>query len=275
MSTKEKILGTLFSLFISFFLFVLLFVSVSKVMLMNKGYLLSTLDKTGYYGDVTDELTLDFKKSAGAAGFEPAIYDDFLKEAEVKKAAVEFINASFQDKNAVVKQTNFKEKLRTYLKDVIKNENLVLDKEGEQRLEKYIDINANGYRKYVQFPFIQYIVMGVDMMDRILLFVIGACSILLLFAIFFLYRMRLKKADTLSFLSTAASGAGWMIVLIPALILLGGYTHKIRLEPEYYYKFFLSFLDGYLWMLILCGTALIIVGGILLTIAYKKRLRAK
>ena len=109
------------------------------------------------------------------------------------------------------------------------------------------------------------------MMDRVLPFAIGACVLLLLLSVFFLIRMKLKRKDTLLFLGSAAGGAGWMLTLLPAGILLGGYTNRIRLEPEYFYKFFVAFLDGYLWMLILFGLALILMGIILILFIYKKR----
>lgn len=271
MSRRDKLLGGLFSFFISFFLFLLLFVCISKATLLNEGYLLATLDKTNYYADVTQELTEDFKRSAGAAGFQPSVYDGFLKEAEVKEAATAYIETSFTGKEAVVDQDSFKKKLNTYLHEIIKKENLKLDEDSRQRLDKYIRINAQGYKQYVQFPFIQYMVMGVQMMDKILPFAIGACAILLLFSVFFLIRMKMKKENTLLFLGSAAGGAGWMLALLPAGILLGGFTHRIRLEPEYYYNFFVAFLDGYLWMLILIGIAFILTGMILILCVYKNK----
>ncbi len=271
MKRREKLLGGMFSFFIAFFLFLLLFVCISKATLLNKGYLLSTLDKTEYYTAVTKELTEDFKKSAGAAGFQPSIYDGFLKEADVKKEAVAFIDTSFTGKTAVVDQKSFMDKLDTYLQKIIQKEKLKLDEDGELRLQNYVKVNAKGYKQYVQFPFIQYIVMGVQMMDRILPFAIGACVLLLLLSVFFLIRMKLKKEDTLLFLGSAAGGAGWMLALLPAGILLGGFTHRIRLEPEYFYNFFVAFLDGYLWLLILFGIALILMGIILILFIFKKR----
>lgn len=270
MSRKNKLLSGLFSFFISFFLFLLLFVCISKATLLNEGYLLATLDKTNYYADVTQELTEDFKRSAGAAGFQPSVYDGFLKEAEVKEAAIAYIETSFTGKEAVVNQDSFKTKLNTYLHEIIKKENLKLDEESRQRLDKYIRINAQGYKQYVQFPFIQYMVMGVQMMDRILPFAIGACAILLLFSVLFLIRMKMKKENTLLFFGSAVGGAGWMLALLPAGILLGGFTHRIRLEPEYYYNFFVAFLDGYLWLLILIGIAWILMGIILILFVFKK-----
>lgn len=275
MSRREKLLGGLFSFFIAFFLFLMLFVCLSKATLLNEGYLLSTLDKTDYYADVTRELTEDFKKSAGAAGFQPSIYDGFLKEADVKEAAVQYIETSFTGKEAVVDQEGFKKKLNTHLQSIIKKENLKLDEDGKLRLENYIKVNAKGYKQYVQFPFIQYIVMGVQMMDRILPFAIGACAVLMLFSVFFLVRMKLKKENTLLLLGSAAGGAGWMLTLLPAGILLGGFTHRIRMEPEYFYNFFTAYLDGYLWMLVLFGMALILIGVILVLYEYKKSNKKK
>lgn len=182
MRRKEKLLGGLFSFFIAFFLFLLLFICVSKATLLNKGFLLSTLDKSEYYTGVTRALTEDFKKSAGAAGFQPSVYDGFLKEADVKKAAIQYIETSFTGKEAAVDQESFKKQLNDHLQKVIKTENIKLDEDSKLRLENYIKVNAKGYKQFVQFPFIQYIVMGIQMMDRVLPF--AHCSVCVIAAAF-------------------------------------------------------------------------------------------
>lgn len=61
-----------------------------------------------------------------------------------------------------------------------------------------------------------------------------------------------------------------MRTVISAVILFGGLTHKISLEPEYYYKFFITYLGAYLQLFVLCGVAMLVFGIFLLTIAYKK-----
>ena len=123
MRRREKLLGGLFSFFIAFFLFLLLFICVSKATLLNKGFLLSTLDKSEYYTGVTRALTEDFKKSAGAAGFQPSVYDGFLKEADVKKAAIQYIETSFTGKETAVDQESFKKQLNDHLQKVMKTAN--------------------------------------------------------------------------------------------------------------------------------------------------------
>lgn len=273
MSHKDKLLGAILSFLAAFFLFILLFVCVSKTTLMNKGYLLSVLDKTEYYTGVRNELVLDLKKSAGAAGFQPSVYDDFLRVEDIEKDAKAYINDSFTQKNVKVDEEGFKQKLNTHLQQVIKKEHIAMDKADEKRLASYVQINANGYKKYVRFPFIQYIVMGIQMMDRVLPFAIAACAVMLLVAIFFLWRMKLKQQGFALFTSAILSGAGWMCALLPAVILFGGFTHRIRLAPKYYYNFFTNYLDGYLWMLILTGVFFLLAGIIVLLFVYKKRLK--
>lgn len=242
-------------------------------MIMNKGYLLSVLDNTNYYSEVRDELVLDLKKSAGAAGFQPSIYDDFLQVEDVKKDAIAYINNSFEQKNVEINEEGFKEKLSTHLHQVIKKDDIAMDKEDENRLDSYIQINANGYKRYVRFPFIQYIVMGVQMMDRIMPFAITACMILLLLSLFFLWRMKLRRQDLSLYISSILGGAGWMCAILPVVILFGGFTHRINLTPKYYYDFFTRYLDGYLWMLILVGVFFVIVGIILVLLIYKQRIK--
>ena len=273
MNLKDKIVGSIISFLAAFFLFMILFVCISKGMIMNKGYLLSVLDDTNYYSEVRDELVLDLKKSAGAAGFEPSIYDDFLQVEDVKKDAIAYINNSFKQKSVEINEEGFKEKLSAHLYQTIKKDNIVMDKEDKQRLDSYIQINANGYKRYVMFPFIQYIVMGVQMMDRILPFAITICIILLLLSLFFLWRMKLKHQHLSLYISSILGGAGWMCAVLPLVILLGGYTHKINLKPKYYYDFFTQYLDGYLWMMSLVGLFFIIIGIINVLLIYKKRIK--
>lgn len=273
MNLKDKIAGSIISFLAAFFLFMILFVCISKGMIMNKGYLLSVLDNTNYYSEVRDELVLDLKKSAGAAGFQPSIYDDFLQVEDVKKDAIAYINNSFEQKNVEINEEGFKEKLSTHLHQVIKKDDIAMDKEDENRLDSYIQINANGYKRYVRFPFIQYIVMGVQMMDRIMPFAITACMILLLLSLFFLWRMKLRRQDLSLYISSILGGAGWMCAILPVEILFGGFTHRINLTPKYYYDFFTRYLDGYLWMLILVGVFFVIVGIILVLLIYKQRIK--
>ena len=85
MKKTNHLLASLFSFFIAFFMFLGLFVTITKLTLMNENYLFKTLEKVDYYQAIANELNEDFMQSAGAAGFEPDIYKNFVSSKEVQK----------------------------------------------------------------------------------------------------------------------------------------------------------------------------------------------
>ena len=68
MKKTNHLLASLFSFFIAFFMFLGLFVTITKLTLMNENYLFNTLEKVDYYQAIANELNEDFMQSAGAAG---------------------------------------------------------------------------------------------------------------------------------------------------------------------------------------------------------------
>lgn len=261
MNKKEMVISSIFALLGSFFLALLLFLGVSKFTLMNPDYLLATMDKVEYYQGIHDKLTEEFKQTAGAAGFDPAIYDDFLDIADIKKEANHYIREYFSKSKASVDQEAFKEKLTAHLQKVITEQNLSNTKEDQDRLETYININVQGYVKYLQFPFIQYIDMAITMMNRVFYFVLASCAVLFAVALVLLLKMRIDKEKKIFFTSSLTIASGLMVSVLPLGIIIGQYINKIKLEPEYFYHFFTNYLEGYLGILSVVGM-LMIVGSI-------------
>lgn len=229
---------------------------------MKEDYLLMMLDKTSYFDGVYTEYIKDLKKGAGAAGFEPTIYDDFLSVDTIKKDAQQYIQQYFQDGSVYRVQEQMKSKLEAHLQQKIKEQNIILQEEDKQRLQAYIEVNAKGYEQFVQFPFIQYIVQGISMMDRVIPFVLGISFVLVCICIFLLYRLRFPKKKEWWFVSVAFAGAGWMLVVFPCIMLIGKVIKKIVLEPAYFYYFFNGYIHHYFYFLIMVGIGLLICAGI-------------
>lgn len=262
MNKLYTVIAGILAFLLSFFLFVLSFVGITSLTLMKEDYLLMMLDKTSYFDGVYTEYIKDLKKGAGAAGFEPTIYDDFLSVDTIKKDAQQYIQQYFQDGSVYRVQEQMKSKLEAHLQQKIKEQNIILQEEDKQRLQAYIEVNAKGYEQFVQFPFIKYIVQGISMMDRVIPFVLGISFVLVCICIFLLYRLRFPKKKEWWFVSVAFAGAGWMLVVFPCIMLIGKVIKKIVLEPAYFYYFFNGYIHHYFYFLIMVGIGLLICAGI-------------
>lgn len=153
MKKTNHLLASLFSFFIAFFMFLGLFVTITKLTLMNENYLFKTLEKVDYYQAIANELNEDFMQSAGAAGFEPDIYKNFVNSKEVKKMSQDYIQNFYTHKQASIHTDAFEKRLYEYLHDYAKKQNLQLTQQDEERLNQYIQINVKGYQQYLSFPF--------------------------------------------------------------------------------------------------------------------------
>lgn len=270
MNKVQVIASSIIAFLFSFFIFMFMLLGVTRLTLMNEEYLVTTLDTTQYYAGVRSELTDDLKKGAGAAGFDPSIYDEFVTTDQIKEDARHYITTYFKEGNAKISTEEFENRLTTYLHKIVKDQGIELSVEDNQRLQSYIKINVDGYRQFVQFPFIQYIVQGISMMQRVFPYVFAISFVLMLIAGGLLWSVRLPRGKGLWFAGSALSGAGCMLIGLPALLLINDIVGRINLEPVYFHTFFTAFLTQYLWILILVGIACIISGWLLFVYRKKK-----
>lgn len=242
---------------------------MAKLTLMSEGYILKSLDDVNYYQGIADDLNDDFVHSAGAAGFEPEIYENYISEKEVKEISQTYIQNYFENKEATVDTKDMKVRLNEYLHDYVQKKNIKMEQGDEKRLAEYIHMNAQAYQKYLSFPFMQYLVMGFDMFDQVLPFVFIACLLIVFIAAFFLYKLKLKQKEVMFYISTICIASGLLVAGIPLVILIGKFVRRISLTPECYYLFMVRYFEGYLYNLLLCSGLLIVVG--LLVMVIQKR----
>lgn len=264
MNKQSKILATIFSFFIAFFLFLLMFSGFAKVTLMSQGYLLNSMNQSDYYGGIAKDINEELKKGAGAAGFEPSIYTDFVSKEEVQELSSTYIQDFFVNNDAKISTDAFRQRLHDYLIQTAANQGTTLSEADEQGLTTYIDSNVGRYEKYLSFPFLKYIVMGIDMLDTIMNFIIIACVAIVIVAFGFLHLLHLQKNDKAFYMSNTFFSASLLTGVIPIAILVSGLVRKINLQPESYYKFFVNYIQGYVWYLVLASVILFLLGGCIL-----------
>lgn len=270
MNKVQVFASTIISFLLSFFIFIFCFLSVSRITLMNEEYLVGILDSTQYYAGVRNAFIDSLKKGAGAAGFDPEIYDNFVTTDEIKEDARYYITTYFKEGTAQISTDEIEERLTTYLYSVVEEEGIELTEDDEERLQSYIQVNVDGYRQYVQFPFIQYIVQGISMMQRIFPYIFAISFILMVIAGVLVWKVKLPRGKSLWFIGVALAGAGCMLVALPMMLLLYDIVGRINLRPEYFYVFFTTYLEQYLWLLILVGLACIVSGWLFFVYRKKK-----
>lgn len=267
---SKTLLGFIFSFFLAFSLFLLVYVGSIQVTLQRPSYLLSTLENVHYYEKIADEFNENLMQGAGAAGFEPSIYKNFVSEKEAKTVSENYIKEYFEKGDAKVSSDEFRVNLIAHIKESVAQQNLIID-ESDPALTNYLDKISRTYTSVFAFPFLQYVVMGIQMIDKIMPILLVACIVFMLFASFFLWKLKLEKKQRTLYVVSSFVGGGLMCILIPAGIYIGKFVEHVSLSPQCFYDFFNGYVYGYLKMVSLLGIALIVLGIILGLVAMKKK----
>lgn len=270
MTKKRHVMAILFSFFITFFLSLGIVVFITHSTVMDQNYLFHIMDESNYYQSIANALNNDFKNSAGAAGFYPDIYNDFVTTQDVKNVSSTYIHDYFDKGEAKVETQDFQEKLDRYLHDIAEEGKMDLTEKDEERLEKYVEVNVKCYQQYLSFPFLKYFIMLFDMMDKVTTFLLGACTLIVAIGFFFLIKLKMNYQNLSLYLSSIMFGSGFILGIPSSFVLLGQYLRKINLTPEFYYRFIVLYLEKYVYIILLISLMFIVLGILVLCFYSRK-----
>ncbi|WP_455790292.1 hypothetical protein [Amedibacillus sp. YH-ame10] len=240
-----------------------------QVTIQKSSYLLSVLDQVNYYEKIANEFNKDLMEGAGAAGFEPSIYEKFVSEKEAKNISKAYILEYFDKGNAKISSDDFRSKLITHLKQSAIKQNIEID-ESDPAFLNYVNKIVNSYGRFFAFPFLQYAVMAIDLLDKITPILFPVCIVFMVSSYFFLVKLKLQREQFVQFVVSSLIGGGLMCVVIPSVIHLIKLIERVSLSPQCFYDFFNRYIYGYLDLVLLSGCALIILAVLVYLIHLKK-----
>lgn len=241
-----------------------------QLTLQRPAYLLSTLDKVNYYEKIADEFNTNLMHGAGAAGFEPSIYNKYVKADEAKKVSNAYINEFFNKGASKIPNDDFRTRLIAHLKTSAALQNIEVD-ENDTAFLNYVNRISNSYSKFFEFPFLQYADMAIKLLNNVMPLILIACIVFLVLAIVFIKRLKLEKELFVQYIVSSFVGGGLMSVIIPIIVYMGKYIDRVSLSPQCFYDFFNSYIYGYLNLVLLFGFGLILIGVLLYVLSLKKK----
>lgn len=240
-----------------------------QVTIQKSSYLLSVLDQVDYYERIADEFNRDLMEGAGAAGFDPSTYEKFVSEKEAKNISKTYILEYFDKGNAKISSDDFRSKLITHLKQSAVKQNIEVD-ESDPAFLNYVNKIVNSYGRFFAFPFLQYAIMAIDLLDKIIPILFPVCIVFMISSYFFLVRLKLHREKFIQFVVSSLIGGGLMCVVIPIVIHITKLIEYVSLSPQCFYDFFNRYIYGYLDLALLLGCALITLSGLVYLIHLKK-----
>lgn len=262
-SNKKEIFNYLQSFCISFFITITVVLVLCQLCFFKTSFMLGTLEKSGFYKSIAQEVNNNLSYSAGAAGIEPSIFEHYINEKSIGVDIENYVTL-LEKENVDKFQSNFSENMEKYLLVQGYEEN---DVKTEQ-VKKYIKIQEEDYMKHIKIPFAKYYFDAKDMLNFTFPYLLMGSGTFLIISLILSFKAMVKRGIS-KWIGFSLCGSGLMLGIAPTIILCFQWVEKINIRPQYYYEFVTRLVNDALLLLIIIGF-LIFGLGVLLLLIYQK-----
>lgn len=149
MNNKIRIiLGYTILLIESIILFLLgTFILVNNTIL-NKKYIIKTMDKIDYYEKIFDSIKVEMSYYTGQSGFEDNILDDTFTVDDVKTNINTYITNFYNGKKTEIDTTSFEEKLNKKIDNVLTDKNFTIA--NRKDIDKFVSEMSKIYKTKIK-----------------------------------------------------------------------------------------------------------------------------
>ena len=131
-----------------FFLVVIIlafaFLNIATSTILNRNYILTKLEETGYYSGIYQEVEKDFRNYIDQSGLEEEVMDNVITEDKVKEDVNVIISNIYEGRNEKIDVTEIRTNLNNNIEKYIANKQGL--KVDNSAVEKYIDKICEQYK---------------------------------------------------------------------------------------------------------------------------------
>lgn len=148
-----KILKTILNIILSFLLIILIAIILATNILenkiLNKNYVLSKLDETEFYLQISREVENGFENYIYQSGLPEDTIKDLFTEDIIKEDVNSLINKVYDGTDIKLNSEKVRENLDTKINAYLESENKKMNNQGKENIKKFEDLIVNEYTKNV------------------------------------------------------------------------------------------------------------------------------
>lgn len=264
MKTKKENIRSVISGILSFLLSLCITMLVIMLCLDFTTFQANALNtdmNDSFFRQTQQSLTEDLKELIPPSGLPDTIFDDLISVSMIKKDATQVV----QNTLGGIKEAYNSDTVRQLFMNRFTQ---YADSQGidvqSTNLDSLADSCAAVYERQITVPFLQTYAPFRLMFDKVFTYSViclTALSIVILLILFHIHRFK-HRAVRFSIYSLLASAL--MILPIPVYLLIQGEYKNLNITPEQFHTLFISLAQKSLWGLIIGGTAVGLLGILLL-----------
>lgn len=139
----KNVLRYITSIILAFCLISLIAVNISKTTILDKNYVLSKIEKTGYYVKIYSFVTENFKNHIQQSGLDESILEDLISQEQVIQDTNKIITNAYNNVHEEVSTAEIKEKLTKRIEEQTRG--MLVTTNQKEEINKFIDDICNEY----------------------------------------------------------------------------------------------------------------------------------
>lgn len=270
-SSSRTTLSYILSLLIAIFLSIFVVMTVTRFTVMSPSYLIAKMDNADFYKQSVVSLNKEIQQETQSTGFPLEMFENYVDENSAKTTMEKYIKAAFDGGNTTIDTTEFETKLNQDIDNYLTTNNIIINTESQEATNILKSNLVDFYKSYLSFPYLALVVDVIDTYQGIYMIAAGVLVVMIALASFLLYRLYSHYQGRRRYFSYALSASGLMCFALPFFIYIGKFINKISLSPAYFYEFFTSTLNSYVFTYIVIGIVMIILANIVAYVKFERK----
>lgn len=207
-----------------------------KVGIFNTSVLLSQLNKTNYYENISNAIRENVGDIIRPTGLPDSVLEGVIDDDRVYLDVKATIEASLENKEYHADMTYLEQTFTNNIDAYIKKEHKLSNASTQAGLKKLLNEIKAEYIRLLDFPFIKYFVKYQAMYDKIFLPAAGGLLVVIIVLCFALIKMQRWAHRGIRYISYATLASVIMTGILPLIIQLSGAYKRINISPKYLYN---------------------------------------
>lgn len=241
--------------------------------LFNEQFMMHAAKQANYSQTITNEINTSITDLGRASNIPPAILKDSVSKEDVSENINHYIQAIYQNKTfELVGEDQLKTTLDRKIQAYAQQKGLTIDASSQEAIDNLKQQAVTRYQQYIEIPYLLTYGSKVIAYTKQLNIFIGLCAIafilLLLSGIHFFSRLLHRR---LRYVASIVGGAGLMLIVLPAILLISRYIQRLAINSKALYDFITTYLTSFTLTFIYWGIGCLVVYGILLLFSELQR----
>lgn len=267
----RRIIGALLAFFFACGLFGMLVITLVRSTLLNASYLSHCYGTGDIYDRMVAEIQTEYTDLGIPGGIPEEVFAKVLDKQQIVKTVNDMIESEYRNEPYTVDTAVVRNTLYTAFVEYMETENIYITDELEESLTYLADLCAQKYAAGVSNTFVRHFIRLMLSYDTslttawiiCLLFTVG-CGTLMI-------RTRSRLSSVLRYGGLSLAGTGWMLTIVPAIILLSGRLARLAIAPLSLKYLISAYVSHVCYFAIGAGVVLLIGAGTLLWLADQKK----